>query len=58
MLDECERDNRLLSSSCLELHEKNQVEVQVVCNLKQAQWDKVVSHQERFEEHMCVFDLE
>ena len=54
MLDECERDNRLLSSSHLELHEKDQVKVQVVCNLKQAQWDKVVSHQESFGE-TCVF---
>jgi hypothetical protein len=44
LLDECERDNRLLSSSYLELPSSNKMEkdVQVICNLKEAQWDKVV----------------
>ncbi|CAF1590799.1 unnamed protein product, partial [Adineta steineri] len=48
LLDECERDNRLLSSSHLEISSSNKIEitnnitqeVQVKCNLKEAHWEK------------------
>ncbi|CAF4098406.1 unnamed protein product [Adineta steineri] len=48
LLDECERDTRLLSSSHLEISSSNKIEiinnitqgVQVKCNLKEAHWEK------------------
>jgi hypothetical protein len=52
LLGESERDNRLLSSSRLELQSKEESKEadgtkkemlsQVICNLKNAQWEKVL----------------
>ncbi len=51
LLDESERDNRLISSSILQLSDKQEptnTEMttkqmpKVVCNLKHAQWEQVI----------------